>query len=277
MGYSYTTAFICRYKRYMMDFPDQSFIRADVKRVAYSRNLSGKLLDQYFKKYMEQVMATTNMSLEYLQSHRNAGYFHKLFVSTKNDLFIKDCTEVTMDLDTRFDLGNLEFHQEELMGMIERDGVVAREMKTLLATFSEFEKTRVQRNVPLCICLCGSSIRALCIRNAIDAFVQEHLGHFRLNEQINPDECVARGLALSSDRPTRTYTALHITPYTDDKIKFYPEEIALEEEQDQRIQKDLEVFAFNEKEKQKLMEVESEFRRKCEQYTSPTYVLGEWW
>lgn len=180
-----------------------------------------------------------------------------------------------MDLDTKFDLENIEFRQEELMGMIERDGIVAKEMKTLLATFSEFEKTRLQRNIPLRICLCGSSIRALCIRNAIDAFVQEHSGHFRLNEQLNPDECVAHGLALSCDRPARTYPALHITPYTDDKIEFYPEEIALEEEQDPQILKDLAVFAYNEREKQNLTDIESEFRRKYEQYTTPAYVLGE--
>ena len=267
MGHTYSMAITARYLRDR----NGKTVHAIVEKVEYSTYVCGRLFSKHFQKYVEEVLRRENIDIQKcILEHSNSGYYHSMVETAKREMFLEDYSDISLQLEDRFDLDDIELDKEEFLERVRGDEGMNNDLDRLMQVFIDKEKdTRSCRNgSPLYICMCGGASRSLIVQDKLKKLSDAKKGCFHLSRILNEDECVARGLAYSFEGSTDRIPELDLASSCVQRdCRDYENIRKLErmENSCDYIEKELQVFRYVEQEKKEFEEKQNQYRDKCAQ------------
>ena len=269
MGHTYSMAITARYSR------KGKIVHADVQNVQYSTYVCGKLFSKHFQEYVEEVLKEGNIDVQKgILDHSNSGHYHSMVETAKREMFLEDYSDISLQLEDRFDLDDIELDKQAFLERVRGDTKMNDELDRLMKVFEQKEEeTRPRRNgSPLYICMCGGASRSLIVQEKLKELSDTHRGCFHLSRILNEDECVARGLAYNFKGSAGRIPELEMDSSCVKKGCWDYEnldEVRNMGNSCDYITKELQMFDFVKREKEEFEEQQNRYRDKCAQFKDP--------
>lgn len=269
MGHTYSMAITACYRREQRN--GETVVNADVLGVTYSTYVNGELFSKHFQEYVDKLLEEKKINVRKdIFDHPSSGRYHSIVETAKREIFLKDYTDITLQLEDTYDIEDVELNKEDFIDKVRGDERMKEELNKLMDVFSQLEKdTHSRRNgTPLYICMCGSASRSIIVQDRLKKLSDDNKGCFHLSQILNEDECVARGLAYSFEGSAGRIPQLDLFSHVKTSCMKYEssQRQATEVGQSYKyITKELKIFEMVENEKKEFEREQNEYREICAQ------------